>query len=119
MPRTTVLRWAGRATGAFLVLTVLIDLLTDRFGYQGVLDFPRTKRLEEWLPLLAVGGALGLIYAWHRERFGAGITMACAFAYLAICALVAAPAAHWVPGAALLLPALLLRRAGMGLPRLR
>jgi hypothetical protein len=102
------LRWTGRATGSLLALLVAIDILTDRFGYRGLLDFRQSGWLEHVLPLLVVTGALGLTYSWHREQTGANIALACGLVYLGICAIHLMPYVTWAPGAALLAPASLL-----------
>lgn len=102
------LRWTGRGIGALLALLVAIDILTDRFGYRGLLDFRQSGWLEHVLPLLVVTGALGLTYSWHREHTGANIALGCGLVYLGICAIHLMPYMTWTPGAALLVPAALL-----------
>ena len=105
------LRWSGRVLGALAALVVAIDILTDRFGYAGLLDFRRTHLGEEALPLLAVTGVLGLTYAWHREEAGARIAAWCGAVYGAICALFMSPIAVWAVGGGVAVPALLLLAA--------
>jgi hypothetical protein len=105
------LRWTGRATGSLLALVVAIDVLTDRFGYRGLLDFRQSGWLEHVLPLLVVTGALGLTYSWHREHTGANIALACGLIYTGICAIHLMPYVTWLPGAALIVPASLLLMA--------
>lgn len=105
------LRWTGRAIGSLLALVVAIDILTDRFGYRGLLDFRQSGWLEHVLPLLVVTGALGLTYSWHREHTGANIALACGLIYVGICAIHLMPYVTWIPGAALIVPASLLLMA--------
>jgi hypothetical protein len=105
------LRWSGRLLGALAAMVVAIDILTDRFGYAGLLDFRRTHLGEQALPVLVVTGALGLTYAWHREEAGARIAAWCGAVYGAICAFFMSPLAVWAVGGGVAMPALLLLAA--------
>lgn len=109
-------RWSGRILGILLALLVAIDILTDRFGYRGLLDFRRTNWAEQLLPFLVVTGALGLLYAWHREPAGANIALVSGLLYLVLCAYTLTPYSIWTLGAAIALAGFLLRLAH-GAPR--
>ena len=104
-------RWSGRILGVFLAVLVAADILTDRFGYRGLLDFRRTNWVEQLLPFLVVIGALGLTYAWHREQTGANIALVSGLLYLGLCAYTLMPYSIWTLGAAVALAGFLLRLA--------
>ncbi len=113
---SSLYRWSGRVLGILLALLVAVDILTDRFGYRGLLDFRRTNWIEQLLPLLVVTGALGLTYAWHREQTGANIALVSSVLYLGLCAYTLMPYSIWTLGAAIALAGALLRLAH-GAPR--